>query len=121
MTNEELAKKIIGLPVGSYKKNKRIELLAKAAIVNHIAYIYLGQNNFKSIIEEAIEFKTGDQFYTRYDACEILGVDVNYFDDNTAEGLIQAERIVNDYFYSSRIFQELYNRFIEIRGKVKTK
>lgn len=120
MTNEELAKKIMNFPVGSYKKNKRIELLAKASIINHIAYIYLGQNNFEDIISEAIKFAPGDQFYDRYDACEILGIDVDYLEMND-KGLIQAEKIVNDYVSPSGIFQELYNRFIEKRGKVKTK
>jgi len=50
LTNEQLVEIIMKLPVGSYEKNKRTELLAKAAIVNHIAYVYLGQNDFERII-----------------------------------------------------------------------
>lgn len=121
LTNDELVKIIMNLPVGSYIKDKRIEMLAKAVLVNHIAYIYLGENNFEDIISKIIGFKSGDQFYTRYEACSLLGVDINYLDNKTTDGLGQAEEIVNDYFSQSGIFQELYKRFIEKREKVKTK
>ncbi|HOZ54398.1 MAG TPA: hypothetical protein PKY25_03635 [Bacilli bacterium] len=121
LTNEQLVEIIMKLPVGSYEKNKRTELLAKAAIVNHIAYVYLGQNDFERIIFEIIGYEKQDKHYTRYEACEILGVDPNYLDDSNAKGLVQAESIVNDYFITSGILEELYKRFLKTQGKIKTK